>query len=146
MHGEPNQRQAFLAAVAAGMSIAVAYMAAKQGEWTEGGEGKLEEEAKAEGGFAAEDFTTKAETLPYAKRRKKENDSYNEHMAARNWLKGNFASVVTDIADRYALARNDQLSNCSATSKRRSQKAGVRSLSCSAAPTPIWRLCRPRWA
>jgi len=43
MHGTAAQKAAYQAAIAAGASIAVAYLAAKKGEWTEEDEKKLKE-------------------------------------------------------------------------------------------------------
>ena len=47
------------AAIAAGMSLAVAYMAAKAGKFGEGDEAELEKAAKDTGKFADDDFVKK---------------------------------------------------------------------------------------
>ena len=60
MHGNDASKAAYAAAVAAGMAVAVAFMAAKEGKFEEGDKGKLEEMAKATGKFSDADFTTPA--------------------------------------------------------------------------------------
>lgn len=67
MHGNADQKAAFAAAVAAGMSIAVALMAAKQGTFSADGKSGLEETAKETGKFADTDFADDtAKSLPFA--------------------------------------------------------------------------------
>lgn len=56
MHGNADQKAAFAAAAAAGMSLAVAYMAAKQGKFDIADQGTLEQMAKDTGKFEDADF------------------------------------------------------------------------------------------
>ena len=56
MHGHDAQKGAYAAAVAAGTSLAVAYMAAKAGKFEEGDIPALEAAAKETGKFSADDF------------------------------------------------------------------------------------------
>ena len=56
MHGNDAQKGAYAAAAAAGMSLAVAYMAAKAGKFEEGDEEELKAAAEATGKFADADF------------------------------------------------------------------------------------------
>jgi hypothetical protein len=56
MHGNPDQKGAYQAAVAAGMSIAVAYMAAKAGKFEAGDEAALKTAAEETGKFDDADF------------------------------------------------------------------------------------------
>ncbi|EOD03739.1 hypothetical protein EMIHUDRAFT_439391 [Emiliania huxleyi CCMP1516] len=60
LHGNAQQKGAYAAAVAAGMSIAVAFMAAKAGKFEAGDAASLEAAARATNEFAADDFKTKA--------------------------------------------------------------------------------------
>ena len=60
MHGTADQKAAYTAAVAAGVSIAVAFMAAKAGKFDEADTGALEAAAKESGKFSDSDFSTKA--------------------------------------------------------------------------------------
>jgi len=59
MHGNDSQKGAYEAAIAAGMSLAVAYMAAKAGKYEEGDEEALTTAAKETGKFTEEDFNKK---------------------------------------------------------------------------------------
>ena len=56
MHGGPENKAAYAAAVAVGASLAVAYMAALAGKFEEGDVPQLEAAAKATGQFADADF------------------------------------------------------------------------------------------
>jgi hypothetical protein len=59
MHGSDAQKAAYQAALAAGMSLAVAYMAAKTGKFEAADEATLEQTAKDTGKFADDDFVKK---------------------------------------------------------------------------------------
>jgi len=56
LHGTADQKAAFQAAVAAGVSLAVAYMAAKTGKFEEADVPALEKAAKDTGKFSEDDF------------------------------------------------------------------------------------------
>jgi len=60
LHGNADQKAAYAAAVAAGTSIAIAFMAAKTGKFEEGDEAALKEAAAATGKFTEADMTTLA--------------------------------------------------------------------------------------
>jgi len=57
LHGTDAQKGAYKSALAAGLSIAVAFMAAKAGKFDPADVPALEEQAKATGKFSAEDLT-----------------------------------------------------------------------------------------
>lgn len=59
LHGNASQKGAYGAAVAAGVSIAVAFMAAKVGKFEVGDVPALEAQAQQTGGFKPEDFEVK---------------------------------------------------------------------------------------
>ena len=59
MHGSAEQINAFKAALAAGMSMAVAFMAAKAGKFEVADEPALKAQAEATGKFSEEDFKPK---------------------------------------------------------------------------------------
>jgi hypothetical protein len=59
MHGSDAQKTAYAAAVAAGMGLAVAYMAAKEGKWDPAEKDKLIQMAEDTGKFSAEDLKDK---------------------------------------------------------------------------------------
>jgi len=61
LHGNADQKAAYQAAVAAGMSIAVAFMAAKSGKFNPDAEEELKKLAQESGKFADADFDTKAQ-------------------------------------------------------------------------------------
>ena len=60
MHGNEEQKAAYQAAAAAGMCIAVAYMAAKAGKFEAADEAALTAAAKETGKFTDDDFATVA--------------------------------------------------------------------------------------
>jgi hypothetical protein len=61
LHGTAEQQAAYKAAAAAGVCIAVAFMAAKQGKFEIEDVDKLKAAAEGTGKFSDADFTTKAE-------------------------------------------------------------------------------------